>query len=127
MNDPTPLRISPSVRRDTRSEGTAMPHESISPARLCRRVLAGVLTAILAMPVLMSNGTPAAAFVVPPVVAPTGQHVTADALPTVQINGVVWDQHIIGNTVYVAGDFSQARPAGSAAGVNETARANMLA
>ena len=41
-------------------------------------------------------------------------HVTADALPTVQIDGVVWDQEIVGNTVYVVGDFDNARPAGSA-------------
>ena len=41
---------------------------------------------------LLTSSTPAAAFVVPPVARPAGQHVTADALPTVQINGVVWDQ-----------------------------------
>ncbi|CAN5247103.1 PKD domain-containing protein [soil metagenome] len=52
---------------------------------------------------------------------------TADALPTVQINGVVWDQAVVGNTVYAVGNFSSARPAGSAAGSNETARSNMLA
>ena len=44
------------------------------------------------------------------------QTVSADALPTAQIgNGVVWDQAVVGNTVYVAGSFSTARPAGSAA------------
>ncbi|MEU1971942.1 PKD domain-containing protein [Microbacterium sp. NPDC019599] len=53
--------------------------------------------------------------------------VTADALPTVQINGIVWDQAIVGNTVYAAGSFSSARPAGSAAGTNETPRQNLLA
>ena len=37
--------------------------------------------------------------------------VSADPLPTVQINGVVWQQVIIGNTVYAAGRFSTARPA----------------
>ena len=42
--------------------------------------------------------------------------VSADALPTVQINGVVWDQVIIGNRVYATGSFTQARPAGAAAG-----------
>ena len=47
---------------------------------------------------------------------------TADALPTVQINGVVWNQEIVGNTVYVGGDFTTARPAGAAAGTNEVAR-----
>ncbi|WP_232012069.1 LamG domain-containing protein [Actinomyces slackii] len=53
--------------------------------------------------------------------------VSADALPTVQINGVVWDQAVVGNTVYAVGDFSSARPAGSAAGQNETSRANAVA
>src|SRR3954453_670355 len=53
--------------------------------------------------------------------------VTATVLPTVQINGVVWAQVIVGNTVYVTGRFTQARPAGSAAGVNQTPRSNILA
>ncbi|WP_199424896.1 LamG domain-containing protein [Actinotalea solisilvae] len=53
--------------------------------------------------------------------------VTADALPTVQINGVVWNQQIVGNTVYVAGNFTSARPAGSPAGTNEVPRTHMLA
>jgi PKD repeat protein len=53
--------------------------------------------------------------------------VTADALPTVQINGVAWAQAVVGNTVYVGGDFSTARPAGAAAGTQETARTNLLA
>lgn len=52
---------------------------------------------------------------------------SAQELGTVQINGVVWDQEIIGNTVYVAGDFSSARPAGAAPGQQETPRANLLA
>jgi hypothetical protein len=53
--------------------------------------------------------------------------VSAAALPTVQINGVVWAQVIVGNRVYATGEFTQARPAGSALGVNETPRSNILA
>ncbi|APX34934.1 hypothetical protein BH708_14745 [Brachybacterium sp. P6-10-X1] len=53
--------------------------------------------------------------------------VTADALPTVQINGIVWDQEIVGDVVYAAGSFSSARPAGSPAGTNEPPRSNLLA
>ncbi|WP_324276041.1 hypothetical protein [Blastococcus brunescens] len=53
--------------------------------------------------------------------------VTADALPTVQIDGVVWSQVVVGNTVYAAGQFTRARPAGAAAGAQETVRNNLLA
>ncbi|MGY1771717.1 PKD domain-containing protein [Blastococcus sp. SYSU D00813] len=53
--------------------------------------------------------------------------VSADALPTVQINGVAWAQVIVGDTVYVAGKFTRARPAGAPAGTNETVRNNLLA
>jgi PKD repeat protein len=53
--------------------------------------------------------------------------VSADALPTVQIDGVVWQQVIIGDTVYAAGKFGTARPAGSAPGVNTVVRNNILA
>ncbi|MDQ0079666.1 chitodextrinase, partial [Arthrobacter oryzae] len=53
--------------------------------------------------------------------------VTADALPTVQIDGVVWQQVIVGNTVYAVGNFSSARPAGAAPGTQTVPRSNMLA
>jgi PKD repeat protein len=53
--------------------------------------------------------------------------VTADALPTTQINGVAWSQVIVGNTVYVGGSFTSARPAGSPLGTNESPRSNFLA
>jgi hypothetical protein len=53
--------------------------------------------------------------------------VAADVLPTVQINGVAWKQVIVGDIVYVGGNFTSARPAGAAAGTSETARSNMLA
>jgi PKD repeat protein len=53
--------------------------------------------------------------------------VTADPLPTVQIDGVAWAQVVVGNTVYVAGRFAKARPAGARAGTSETVRNNLLA
>ncbi|WP_449407513.1 PKD domain-containing protein [Microbacterium maritypicum] len=59
--------------------------------------------------------------------AGTPETFAADALPTVQIDGVVYAQEVVGNTVYVGGSFAQARPAGAAAGTNETPRANLLA
>ena len=52
---------------------------------------------------------------------------TADRLPTVQIDGVAWSQVVVGNTVYVGGRFNNARPAGAAAGTNLTPRGNLLA
>jgi hypothetical protein len=75
------------------------------------------------------SAIPAAADSAPP--SPTNSAtpttVTADALPTVQINGVAWAQLVVGNTVYVAGQFTRARPAGAAPGASETVRNNMLA
>ncbi len=53
--------------------------------------------------------------------------VSADALPTVQIDGVVWSQAVVGNRVFAGGSFANARPAGSAAGVGNVPRANLLA
>jgi hypothetical protein len=53
--------------------------------------------------------------------------VSADVLPTVQIDGVAWKQVIVGDIVYVGGNFTSARPAGAAAGTSETPRSNMLA
>jgi len=52
--------------------------------------------------------------------------VSADALPTVQIDGVAWAQVVVGNTVYVAGNFTTARPAGVAAGGPGTVTRNNL-
>lgn len=59
--------------------------------------------------------------------AETPPTVSADALPTVQINGVVWAQVMVGNRVYAGGSFSNARPAGAPAGSSTVARGNMLA
>ena len=53
--------------------------------------------------------------------------VTADGLPTVQVDGVVWTQVVVGSTVYAAGDFGKARPAGAAPGTSTTTRKNLLA
>jgi hypothetical protein len=62
-----------------------------------------------------------------PIAPVTVSTVSADALPTVQINGVAWDQVVVGNTVYVTGEFASARPAGAAAGTGEVPRTNLLA
>ncbi|MCU1437731.1 MAG: cell surface protein [Naasia sp.] len=59
--------------------------------------------------------------------AGTPATVTSTPLATAQVNGVVWAQHVAGDTVYVGGEFTQAQPAGAAAGVDATARTNLLA
>ena len=54
--------------------------------------------------------------------------VTADGLPTAQIDGVAWSQAIAGDTVYVGGLFTHARPAGVAVGgAGEVVRNNLMA
>ncbi|QEE62511.1 PKD domain-containing protein [Salinibacterium sp. dk2585] len=89
------------------------------------RVVAMALAFVLAAGVLV-HASPALADSAPadPAVSPT---VTADGLPTTQINGVAWSQVIVGNTVYVGGDFTAARPAGAAPGTNEVPRTHLLA
>ncbi|GAA2726849.1 LamG-like jellyroll fold domain-containing protein [Cellulomonas aerilata] len=81
--------------------------------------LAGALTAV-------SAAAPAAADTAPSDTT-LPRTVSSDALPTAQINGVVWDQQIIGNTVYVGGEFTAVRPAGAAPGVSTVARTNLMA
>lgn len=57
----------------------------------------------------------------------TSSVVTADPLPTVQIdNGYVWAQTMIGNTVYAAGGFANARAPLAAPGTSLTPRSNIL-
>jgi hypothetical protein len=54
--------------------------------------------------------------------------VSADPLPTWQVNGVVWSAVTVGNTVYATGQFTKARPPGTATGsAKEVTRNNLLA
>src|SRR3954452_1139729 len=91
--------------------------------------LMAVISAVLVVGSMLVLGTGrAAADSAPPVSGPaTPVTVTADGLPTVQINGVVWSQVVVGNTVFAAGSFTRARPAGAPAGTSETVRNNLLA
>lgn len=83
---------------------------------------AGLLTAI---PMAQAADVPTTKA---PLLQRTDDHVTADDLPTVQINdGYVWAQTMIGTTVYAVGQFSNVRPAGAAVNTNLTARSNILA
>jgi hypothetical protein len=82
-------------------------------------VTGALLPALLAAPPARADTSPADSSL--PVT------VSADPLPTVQVNGVVWRQQVIGGRVYVGGEFTFARPAGAAPGVNQVARSNLLA
>ncbi|MET4136513.1 LamG-like jellyroll fold domain-containing protein, partial [Pseudarthrobacter sp. PvP090] len=111
-------------------------HESASeqgpgdhrPRRSRFTALLGVV-AVISCAVALTILPPAGADTMPlnPQDPATPETVSADALPTVQIDGVVWQQVIVGNTVYAAGNFKTARPAGSPAGTNTVARSNILA
>ncbi|WP_345481946.1 hypothetical protein [Amnibacterium soli] len=86
-----------------------------SRPRFSRAALAAALTVVLLIPF---GRVPAIATAAP----------TADGmLPTAQLNGVAFAQVVIGDTVYVGGLFTEARPAGSPAGRRVERRVNLLA
>ncbi|GAB2691638.1 hypothetical protein GCM10027194_27540 [Thalassiella azotivora] len=93
--------------------------------RARRAVGLAVTTAVLATGLAAVAAPAAVADSAPldPAQAPT---VAADALPTVQVNGVVWSQVVVGNAVWATGGFTTARPAGSAPGQNEVDRRNVI-
>src|SRR3954447_17139088 len=89
---------------------------------------AGVTTALAVAGFVAAAPVQAAGTNPPPVQQRNASTVTDDPLPTVQIdNGVVWSQAVVGNTVYAGGSFSNARPAGAAAGTSLIPRQNLLA
>lgn len=115
-----------SVNHDARTrpenlvEGYRLPLTSRS-----RAVIAAVATVGLTLAGLVTFVAPVSADVPAPPAQP--ETVSADPLPTVQIDGVAWRQEIVGNTVYVGGSFANARPAGAAPGTSLSPRANLLA
>ena len=95
-----------------------------------RRLLAGLVSTLLlgaGVAVLPATGALADSAPIDPADPATPVTVTADPLPTVQINGVAWSQVVVGDVVYVAGRFTSVRPAGAAPGVGEVPRNNVLA
>ncbi|WP_307796544.1 LamG-like jellyroll fold domain-containing protein [Actinomadura barringtoniae] len=95
---------------------------------LWRRNLAATAALALASATVPALGVipPANADTDPP--AGTPATVSADPLPTAQVNGVVWSMATVGTTVYATGSFTKARPAGVAeGGAGEVDRANLLA
>ncbi|MFD2797250.1 PKD domain-containing protein [Promicromonospora vindobonensis] len=105
-----------------------MSHRTL-PGRRLSAVFASitlVVAAAVATPSASATEVPqVAADVAEPTADPAT--VSADALPTVQVDGIVWKQVIVGNTVYVGGEFANARPAGAAPGTNLVPRTNLLA
>ena len=95
-------------------------------SRACAMTIAFSITLITLLATAGVTALPAAA-ADPPITQRVATGVTADALPTAQINGVVWDQAIVGNTVYAGGQFTSARPAGADAGTSESPRSNLMA
>ena len=94
--------------------------------RACATTIAFTITLVTLLAVAGVNA-PEAAAADAPITQRSATGVTADALPTAQIDGVVWDQAIVGNTVYAGGQFTSARPAGARPGTNESPRSNLLA
>ncbi|TXK17733.1 PKD domain-containing protein [Homoserinibacter sp. GY 40078] len=100
-------------------------HHSRTPARATAVAIVGVLALSLLSALPALPAPPAAADTAPPAAGiPTT--VSSDSLPTPQIDGVVWDQEIVGDTVYVGGNFRTARPAGAAPGTSTVPRAFLL-
>ena len=91
------------------------------------RAVSSVGAVLTALPLAL--GALVAPTVVAPPAAAAGQTTLASpqALPTAQIDGIVLDQAVVGNTVYVVGEFKNARPSGAAAGENESPRYNAMA
>jgi hypothetical protein len=96
-------------------------------SRYLQRFVCAVASAGLVVASLLAVNVPSALADSQPVDAGEPATVSADPLPTVQIDGVAWAQVVVGTTVYVAGSFTTARPAGALAGVNTTPRSNLLA
>lgn len=98
-----------------------------------RLALVVVLTAgvLLGVTALAAVAAPARAGQPPgpsPVVPTPPSTVRATALPTAQVDGIVWSQAVAGGTVFAGGEFASARPAGVAVGGRgQVGRRNLLA
>ncbi|MFI7589623.1 hypothetical protein ACIB24_21355 [Spongisporangium articulatum] len=97
-----------------------------STPSMVRGIVAGGVAVAVAVGLVGAIAPTASAEIDPP--SGTPATVTADVLPTAQVNGVVWSTAIVGGTVYAVGSFTKARPAGVAAGgKGEVTRNNALA
>jgi PKD repeat protein len=105
------------------------PTPMLAARTVTKKLMALLLAAAVALSLGIAGGLPASADTAPadPGNPATPATVSADRLPTAQINGVAWTQVIIGNTVFVGGKFTEARPAGAAPGVGVVTRNHILA
>lgn len=100
----------------------------ISVAARARAAFVTVLVTVLGVALTAALGAVQPASAAVSAVANVGSSgATADALPTVQVNGIVWTQVVVGNVVFAGGQFSTARPAGAAPGKSAVRRSNLLA
>lgn len=96
----------------------------VTAPRIFKRLMAGFATAALVVAGL--SAVPAVAADENEVELP--ETVSADYIPTPQLNGVAWDLQVKGNIAYVVGSFTRARPSGvSAGGAGEVVRNNGMA
>ena len=111
-------------------DGARVPRTLTARPFNSRRGLKWALGLTLSVAVIGFGLTPVAAAhadTVPAAGSNQTETVSSDSLPTVQVDGVVWSQASVGDTVYAGGSFASARPAGAAAGTQEVARTNLLA
>ena len=78
----------------------------LRPALSRPLALSAIVTMVLSGLVTGALVAPAASAAPGPITARPTTAVTADALPTVQVDGVVWSQAVVGNTVYAGGQFT---------------------
>lgn len=82
---------------------------------------ASAILALLALVIVAQTGTRSAraqADTAPAVASGLPATVSADPLPTVQTDGVVWATATVGNTTFATGNFNYVRPPGMAATAN---------
>ncbi|WP_404311372.1 PKD domain-containing protein [Agrococcus terreus] len=108
---------------------------ALGSGRRARRAAAALLASVAALAMVVGavvGGPPApAAAVEPPLVAAVdpaaSETVSADPLPTAQVDGVVWAQAVGNGRVFAGGQFANARPAGAEPGTQLVPRSNLLA
>ncbi len=97
---------------------------SLVRSSVVRGVTAVLLILGVALPATLADPSTAAADTQPPAGLPST--VSSDPLATAQIDGVAWTQLVVGNTVFVGGRFTKARPAGAAPGTQTVDRTYLM-